>query len=416
MEVNIFEEGVTWETTDFSNPYINEIISSHLKEICRIILKKIPKVKSIYITGGFSRGEGCISIINDEIKIFSDYDVLVVTEIPQFFIKKKIFKIEEELSKNLANIDFRIGHPVVEIALMKKKSLKNLKPSMFNYDLGTAKLLYGEEINIKKIEPTQIPKIEGLRLLFNRIVGLLLQSPIELKKSNYSSEMQRYAAFEVAKQIIGCCEAIIILNKKYFPFQKQKINYLKENAPRFIKEEILELLDLGEEALNYRLRYKKDFEKDISIKWFKARDITLKVVQYYFNEIFKINESNWDEIVSSFLTKNPHPVGQNIRFVYANWGKDLNYLKCFFGEPINAILGALLYLMASIDNESGFNHNLLYTTKRLIFEYIPLKMTFNNDEDLWYYLKKKACEYYIDPYCPAFLNSPKIYQALEASK
>ena len=71
---------------------INKKIADDLKSIVNGIIKIIGDyVISIYLVGGFGRGEGSVYIDNENIKIVNDYDLLIVVK-QYSHVKKKYIK------------------------------------------------------------------------------------------------------------------------------------------------------------------------------------------------------------------------------------------------------------------------------------------------------------------------------------
>ena len=87
----------------------NEKVEEDMKIICEEILKKIPDVDSIFLTGGFSRGEGPMKIEREKVFPYNDYDIQIISK--SKISKENIDKISVEISKKLGYRGIRNFYP-----------------------------------------------------------------------------------------------------------------------------------------------------------------------------------------------------------------------------------------------------------------------------------------------------------------
>jgi hypothetical protein len=102
---------------------------------------------------------------------------------------------------------------------MDPSSLAVLKPTVFNYDLKYAsRALVGDPELLDQIppfKPSDIPPWEGLRLLFNRIAGLM--GAVERRPGGTELEASdpSYLKNQIIKGLVACGDALLISQEQY---------------------------------------------------------------------------------------------------------------------------------------------------------------------------------------------------------
>lgn len=186
------------------NPCINQDIQKDLNHIIDCINSCGIKYLSIYLIGAFGRGEGSVHYIHNRWHGINDYDLTIITE-----ESNQIESFPPPLCEKLAqelDIDF------VDIGIIKYNSLRNLRPTLQNYDL-----IYGSTCisgkNLKHDMPEfkaeSIPPFEFLRLLCNRTAGLLSTKLPERCNS------QTYCYNQYIKACIAVGDIVVYLNGGY---------------------------------------------------------------------------------------------------------------------------------------------------------------------------------------------------------
>lgn len=399
--MNIFKQDINWPTVAYGGDQlkeINKLLTLNLRIICRKILETIPKVRAIYVICGFSRGESSVMIQNGEIKILSDIDLLVITDAPQFLSLIKLKKLKKELSTyKFFNIEIMEGHPVVEIEILSNDMIQKIPPCLFTYELKTAKCIYGVDMLdlFKKLNPNKISVRDGFRLLFDRMLGALIPFSIDLTDSKLESTKSRHLMFETSKLITACRDAILILNGIYFPTEKQRQRYFRENwSNKFteIRQEIPWLLEISEIAHSYRLKPDERLERLSLNLWYKATYCACKIITIYLHKLYRIKGTTYDDVISTFIKRTFYPPSYKLWFI-------LSYLKSKnpWWLHKNKILLILFSLLFSISDGEINSLILEETLKATNIK----KYQIRNNRDtrsIWKILRKIVVKNYNSPF------------------
>ncbi len=123
-------------------------------------LSIVDNIDAIIMYGGYGRGEGAWVSNKGGALPYNDYDILIISN--STVDKGKLLLLRKELAK-------KIGISWVDISIMKKKKLKRLKPSIFNFDLKNgSEVIYGDssiQDSIPEFKPSNIP-LKEIRILF----------------------------------------------------------------------------------------------------------------------------------------------------------------------------------------------------------------------------------------------------------
>jgi len=161
--------------TSYEYEWVNDQISSKLRVITKVILANIPYVRSIFLTGGFGKGEGSVKITKSKtIVCLRDFDIAVIVDkMPN---EKDVRELYDKIYRSFNTINpecklFRFSDFVVDIKFLRKQDL--IYPDIWFYDLkSSSKLLYGEDT--RTLIPgngKELPLSSGLRILFEKISG-----------------------------------------------------------------------------------------------------------------------------------------------------------------------------------------------------------------------------------------------------
>ena len=296
--------------TDYSEDWIESFISSHMKLICKEILKKIKKVDSIILVGGFGRGEGSVKIIkNQELIPLKDYDLIVVSN----------HRISENdyisLISNIHNVlkiptDWYYkaapGHFHVNIKLIKKKSLTRLPPDISNFELKKgSRLIYGSDVRqLIPIRNEDITYSSGLRVLLNKVIGMLENYPYYPSLFIKDSLLTESCIYECGKVYLEIATALTILMRCYeATYKKRAINFVNNyNKLPNLSKKFPKLFDKIKKFTKLKLRpeYNK-LDLDPIKLWNSTSDDLINILMYYF-ELITCNKAG-DPI--NFIKKFP---------------------------------------------------------------------------------------------------------------
>lgn len=190
-----------------TDPLVDAQIKGFLRTICTAIAKSFRGVQSIILYGSFARGDACFSHIkHGEIVYGSDLDILVHTPYPYPKLLQRSLPAEIRQITKIIPVDL---HFTRKLPGTQKRLLKD------HFDiLHAGKTIYGKEgCDATLITGMQLHPSEGLRLIFNRMYTHFLFSH---QNTGINQETHtELVAKKSAKIILDCCQALLILSKRY---------------------------------------------------------------------------------------------------------------------------------------------------------------------------------------------------------
>jgi len=408
--VNILKQNINWQTTDYNYPFankINKVITANLRIVCKEIVRNIPRLTSIYLTGSYSRGEGCVIINNNKIKILSDFDIFIISDAQPFILKIQTKALQKALSQlKLLNTYIMPGHPIVELYIVNKKRTQNLlfeTTPLFNYELRTAKLIYGKEMlnTIPKIESNYISPYNGMRLLFDRIFGAIIPFSTDLLYFKPECQKQRHLMFEVTKLILACRDSLLLLDGIYFPTSKQRQIYFENKYKRYnFLVQSSYFLYLTNVAQLYRLRPSKELEKDAIKLSFLAFNLSYKILTIFLEKIYKIRDKSWRSILNSLMNIEFQPfIYETTCYILKNLKKEKYVFNYLFNKSTNRILSAMIILILAV-SENGIDKLKLNKALEILYPYMSSLNIKHNEYKMWNFLKEVIVCNYISPFPP----------------
>ena len=275
-------------------------IEGDMKLICEEIRRKIPRVISIILTGGFSRGEGPVKREKGKFYPYNDYDIQVISDTK--LDKDKIDKISNEISKKL-------GYRGIEYFYCFKKSeqrmkknfyvdlkcntpseLKRFLPRIRYYELRNhSRVLYGKDIRflIPDYKLKDIPLAEGAKLLLDRLSQLISYYS---KNGNYENEFLYYV---IQQAYAACCTSLLLLSGEYKIGYRKSMEILKKTYEKDFPELYKKIPNLSakvEEFIKWKINPAK-LKCNIQEEWFAAKENVLEVCKYFFSKFFSYRQS-----------------------------------------------------------------------------------------------------------------------------
>jgi hypothetical protein len=422
--------------TSHEYEWVDDQISSKLRVITKVILANIPYVRSIFLTGGFGKGEGSVKITKSKTIIcLRDFDIAVIVDkVPN---EKDVRELYEKVyeSFNTANPEcklFRFSNFVVDIKFLRKQDL--IYPDIWFYDLkSSSKLLYGEDTRI--LIPgngKELPLSSGLRVLFEKISGLLGFFPYldYFNSEKISEEEQQLLIFECYKTFIEMCTALCILAGKYEPKYADRA----EKFEKFYNTEYPELAkvlsDLPKRVTEYtNFKLKPDYtevREDPLELWFLTRDYLEKVLRLYIERYVDMTEFNWknspiyfksiaDHYYDSFIKSLIHKKFKfsnrsivstasllyqtltNMEYSYVvtrNFNKlYLRPLQTFHISPSLKFFSASIMILLSINKDGSVEKNLFKEATKELRKCVPVEID-SSDISGWDALRKNFLRAY----------------------
>jgi len=285
---------------------VNEQIDLQLQLVTKTILKNAPNVRSIIIVGGFGKGEGSIKLTKDgKVKCFRDFDIVcIVDRKPD---SKAIEELYDQIYKSLgviypkSSLFPRAQSFAIDLKFLRKKDL--IYPDIYFYDLKAAsQILWGEDV--RRLVPwtkNDVPLSSGLRLLFEKVCGLLGHFSIAYMQGKTPNfEGKELLVSECRKTFIEIGTALCILAGKYEPRYAQRAKVLENFYATQFPELAQVLPELPKKVTEYtdlKLRsYSLENYEDPIELWFSAQSYLREALDFYLKRYTRKSLSDWNAL------------------------------------------------------------------------------------------------------------------------
>ena len=291
----------------------DKYIKNHIERICGEILNSLGSktVKSIILTGGMTREEGSAVSYGERIEVFSDYDLLVLVNKIGSRIQNELKRISGELTKEFS----REGLPShVDVLPITPKKLSKMNATMFSLELKEyGRSLYGEDHRkyMLDLKAEDIPQEDSLRMLHNRIVGVLecFDPDIFLRKIIRDESKAKFLIYHIAKNIVDLGSSLFSFEKLYLPSYKERVKILKQNFEKldFAKKEP-DFPEVIEKWTEFKL--KPDLKRILYQRGYNnSHEDLIKLARELWFEHISYMESVWRyEIQKIYNTKEQEPI------------------------------------------------------------------------------------------------------------
>ncbi|MFQ5951164.1 MAG: hypothetical protein ACE5KH_03670 [Candidatus Geothermarchaeales archaeon] len=396
-----------WRATGHSDALARKVIENaidaNLNRLTSQIVQIVPSVVSVYLTGSYSRAEGTAFVDNEEVRFLSDFDLVIISnKVP------KTLDLDLHQGLDLTNFFPMDGHPVLEIFVWTLGQMRAPPRTKFLRDFETARLIYGKDLR-RTLPPSQtsrLPMEEGLRLLFNRVLGALIPfSPRSLGKT-LTPTTARHLTFEAVKLILGSCEALIILRATPKGTSSENVRLFERRAQDWFPDFRMTpgLLPLLKKALEYKLRPTAEVESEAENLWFSAKDLGLQVFEVYMNEAYGPLDSPSKSQIERFVALYPNPLLMRASLVWKIF-RDTNRfnLRALRKRSLSSLLACRLHLLASVNSDGTMVASSLNRARDLLAEGVGLQFSRNHPQDLWEWIRECLVSYSVDPFSPVNL-------------
>jgi hypothetical protein len=272
-----------------TDPRIDRIIDDHLSIIMESTLKYIRPL-AILLAGSFGRGEGSIYMNEGEPNFISDYEVCLISSNPAARIKVDLIS-QDVKNKIPAEVSLFWDSPA-RILHNRSRNLSFGSPraSIGMYELKAGSMIiYGAfDLSINPIDPSTLPISEGIRLIINRMMGVVEAW------NNHSTQEIRSAT--LTKLLLACGDALLIRNGIYhFSYQERANRFECLYNNRYQNQYDSEFLQQYKKAA--RLKLDPRFIKDFSIE--NALKTATLVTRQILIELTGVNNRSNADIVKS---------------------------------------------------------------------------------------------------------------------
>ena len=233
--------------------------------------KNLNSIDAIILYGSYGRGEGAFFKKNNQVFVYNDYDILVI--------------VDEKISEfNLNNIKnellLKIEIKWIDISQKLFSELRNLKPTIFNFDLKYgSKVIYGNKNIFEQIPPfskDQISLLDVEMLYFTRLYPFLITFDDGKFELGENEEKIRFFRNQLSKAVLAIVDSKLIRAKKYNSSYKIRSEILKVEYPN-----CKEIISLSSWALEEKLSPKVDFMTPFDMK-----KMFFKILNLYFEEMY----------------------------------------------------------------------------------------------------------------------------------
>lgn len=277
-----------------------KLIQGYVDTIVKEIVKNIPNTKSIILSGGFGRGEGSVEVKGERIIPLNDFDIYIITE--KEVEEEKLNNISNEIAKKLHIKNY--GNPFYILDLEKCSNsfyldfksitldkLKTLPPLIRFFELKYASnVIYGEDYRplMPPYKPEDIPRMEGFRILLNRMDHLATLFRTGFFKGKFTENKLRGHIFFTTKAFLAVCDALLLLNNKFKPSYLERYEEIekcfKADFPELYKK-LPHFIEDAKLATDFKLKTDFNKIKDPIQYWENARKTILEVTEYFVGKL-----------------------------------------------------------------------------------------------------------------------------------
>lgn len=301
---NIFKKEIDWNTTAHKGAIareINNILTSKLREICKVVLTTVPNVASIYLTDSYSCGEASVIVDGDKMQFMSDLDLVVVSKgIPQLYLLRFLTKLTRKFTSN---------NPSVDIKLINELLLRKYPFLFFKLQLEKPLVIYGNDVlhccvegyvfnNLQKTQLYTYLLRDALFYYFDRLFESLIPCSMKLSSRKNIESLDRLQKskllYSAAKLLIACHKILLLTDKEAFASartKRERLQYIKLHwSKKFksISHELPLFINLSEELLNYYLKPQVRLEEYAYDKWIEVIQASSTLLKL----LFRLNSTN----------------------------------------------------------------------------------------------------------------------------
>ena len=250
------------------------------------IARAVPGLRSVLLAGGFGRGEGSVELRDGGPRLVNDFDIYVITRryVPDDFLEEVAARCSTLIGKGgLAHPEAfeqrysfeRFFH--VDIRSLVESRLRLLSPTIRYFELRHDAVLWGDDLRsrLPQTAPADLPRPEGLRLLMNRMMMLLMAFDRRFAtEPGYMSDDERgILAYYIAKSYLTAAEALLLFADAYRPFYAERAAAFGDVFAAHYPELARRLPDLPQ-RVTYYTDYKfapHPAEVDVLAEWERCR-------------------------------------------------------------------------------------------------------------------------------------------------
>jgi len=304
-------------------------LNSEIELINQIILEKISdSIISIILYGGYGRGEGAFYYDEQKkIRTYNDFDIVLVV--------KSIVE-ENIINQILKDLNKKIDVKWIDLSQKSLKSLKNLKLSIFNYDLKNgSRVIYGDQKIFNEIPSFKAKNIklkEAETLYFTRLWAFLGSLPLDGFDRKLNSEEVRFFNYQMTKAILAVVDVILLNEAEYCTSYKERVKKLVA-----LKKDNKDLVKWSNWAIGQKL-----FPSCELISPSQVKQMYKDILSLYIEEMYSILSVYYNRKI-----KNSFDIKQSLLYSKSEWiifvklllkTRSLSYAKDFKMKLIQSFL------------------------------------------------------------------------------
>jgi hypothetical protein len=245
--------------TVYGSEELDRRIDRHMQLVCEAVTSVVPKrdLVAVVLGGGYGRGEGGVFQHNGSEELFNDYDMFVV-------VKNVGRRRRAEYLRAINGLRDGLNSATgIEVDFGPLKTLRELEKApfwLFYYELRYGHKIACGDQGALSIMPNwngdDIPPMEGMKLLLNRAVGLMLVRR-KLREHPEDEESKGFIIRNIFKAHMAVGDVLLMMKNDYdYSYQKRL-----EVMEKYKDDETVRRLDLYDDycnAVRFKLRPQKD--------------------------------------------------------------------------------------------------------------------------------------------------------------
>lgn len=339
--------------TIHNDPSMDLQIENQLNKIGQDISQLLP-VRALILYGAFGRGEGRIEKDANNFRIINDLDIIAVTEGDLADLKLPWKEVQTKLQKDSSTF--------IDIKPISYNLLPRLSFTMDNFDLKYGGYVFWGDDSVLDIIPdyetSKMPRIQGRRLLLNRLITFL-EARGDLNKEIPKGTRSAFCNYQSSKIVMACIDAYLVETGTFTTKYQNKYKQFKDISS------LKEFHDLGEEALAIKVGPGRIRTENPIFFWERAGEFFFKTVNDFLSEEkdFKLSIFGKGLLKNIYKKKPKNHVKYFIKYLLRRNCTARQYL-----ETINLLI--LFSLFGGIDHTPTISKLLCEYGKRF---HIPIQ-------------------------------------------
>lgn len=315
------------------DPAVEGYIRRQIDEAVQLIVREFQNPVAIVLCGAFGRGEGTVLKDGDRVSPVNDYDFLVVSDSHEVDRRR--------LGKTIANA---LGMNLVDVGVVCPRNLGSMPPSQWSYDLKHgAAVIFGDK-NIldlvPDISPEQIPTWDAVKLLCNRMAGILGAMAF----SEASGVVVKEAAWfrvQLDHMLMSCGDALLITRLRYHHHYRERLKRFLELATGWCSEsDKLKTASAYQRKLSV-LEPSSQEGSDCRNELVETARLAERTYRYVIGSYLRREISSAGEAIDVYMRRHRSPVRVRLRqWVACLTKSSLDYgLESTAASPVHACYG-----------------------------------------------------------------------------